>query len=45
MVPAAFRPSASMVTSISSAVRIGAEEPPGTTALSLRPSRMPPHWS
>ena len=34
-----------MLTSISSAVRIGAEEPPGTTAFSRRPSRMPPQWS
>ena len=35
--PRCLSPSTSIVTSISSAVRIGAEEPPGTTALSRRP--------
>ena len=42
IVPAFLRPSTSMVTSIWSAVRIGADEPPGTTALSRRPFGTPP---
>src|SRR3989304_3936337 len=45
MVPASLRPSTSTVTSISSAVRRAAEEPPGTTALSLRPWGTPPACS
>src|SRR5688572_32846799 len=39
--PAALRPSTSMTTSISSAVRIGAEPPPGTTAF-RRPEWLTP---
>ena len=42
MLPAAMRESKSMATSISSAVRILAEIPPGMTALSLFPLRTPP---
>ena len=34
MVPAFLSPSTSIVTSISAAVRIAAEDPPGTTAFS-----------
>jgi len=45
MDPAFLSPSTSMVTSISSAVRIWAEEPPGTTALSRLPFGIPPAWS
>ena len=41
MLPASRRESKSMATSISSAVRILAEIPPGTTAFSLLPSRTP----
>ena len=42
MEPALRRPSTSMVTSISSALRMGAEEPPGTTALSRPLPATPP---
>jgi hypothetical protein len=42
MEPLLLGPSASMGMSISSAVRMAAEEPPGTTPLSWRPPRMPP---
>ena len=42
IVPAFRRPSTSIVTSISSARRIGADDPPGTTAFSRRPGRTPP---
>ena len=42
MLPAAMRESKSMATSISSAVRILAEMPPGMTAFSRLPSRTPP---
>src|SRR5580765_401845 len=42
IVPAFFSPSTSMVTSISSAVRIAAEPPPGTTALSRPVPVTPP---
>jgi hypothetical protein len=45
MVPALRRPSTSMVTSISSALRMGAEEPPGTTAFSRPLPATPPAWS
>ena len=41
MVPAVLSPSTSMGTSISSAVRIAAETPPGTTAFS-RPLPLTP---
>ena len=41
---AAATPSKSIGTSmISSPVSIGAEEPPGMTAFTFRPSRIPPH--
>ena len=39
--PALAIASKSIATSISSAVSTGVDEPPGTTAFSLRPSRMP----
>ena len=39
IVPAFRSPSTSIVTSISSARRSGAEEPPGTTAFSAPPVR------
>ena len=42
IVPALRSPSTSIVTSISSARRSGAEEPPGTTAFSRRPFGTPP---
>src|SRR5262245_37765239 len=42
IVPAFLRPSTSIVTSISSAVRIAAEPPPGTTALSRPVPLTPP---
>ena len=45
MLPAAIKESKSMATSTSSAVKILAEIPPGMTALSLFPSRMPPAFS
>ena len=45
IVPAFRSPSTSIVTSISSARRSGAEEPPGTTAFSRRPSATPPACS
>ena len=45
MEPLLLGPSTSIGTSISSGVRMAAEEPPGITALSGRPSRMPPPWS
>ena len=42
MLPALATDSKSIATSISSAVSTGVEEPPGTTARSLRPLGMPP---
>jgi len=45
MVPAALSASNSSETSISAAVRTGAEEPPGMTALTLRPPTTPPQSS
>ena len=42
MEPALARLSKSMATSISLAVSTGVDEPPGTTARSVWPSRMPP---
>ena len=42
MEPLLLGPSTSMGMSISSGVRMADEEPPGTTALSARPPRMPP---
>src|SRR2546425_10365431 len=42
MVPAALSPSTSMVTSISAAVRIAADPPPGTTAFSRPVPLTPP---
>ncbi len=45
-VPAPTSESKSSVTrSASAAVRIGVDEPPGMTALSVRPSAMPPPTS
>ena len=41
MEPALATPSKSIAMSSSSAVRTGVEEPPGTTAFSLRPLAMP----
>src|SRR5437870_13038072 len=43
--PAVLSPSPSMATSISSAVRIAADPPPGTTAFSLPVWLTPPAWS
>ena len=45
MVPAALRASNSSETSISLAASTGAEEPPGMTAFTLRPPRIPPQSS
>src|SRR5215470_10839737 len=45
IVPAFLRPSTSIVTSISSAVRIAAEPPPGTTPLSRPVPLTPPALS
>ncbi len=39
--PALASESKSMATSISAAVSTGVDEPPGTTAFSLRPPRIP----
>src|SRR5712692_6506718 len=45
MEPLLLGPSTSMGMSISSGVRMAADEPPGTTALRARPPGMPPQWS